>query len=68
MLVVLLLLLRLRGATGSRRRCWCYSATLVVLALTTSGYFGSKPRYLLPAFGLLLPLAVRLARVRPAVR
>lgn len=45
-----------------------YSVVLVALAFTTSGYFGSKPRYLLPAFGLLLPLAVRLARARPAVR
>jgi hypothetical protein len=34
-----------------------YATTLVVLALTTSGYFGSKPRYLLPAFTLLFPVA-----------
>ena len=39
--------------------------TLLALALTTSGYFGSKPRYLLPAFPLLLPLALRLSRLRP---
>ena len=39
-------------------------ATLLALALTTSGYFGSKPRYLLPAYPLLLPLAVRLSRLR----
>jgi len=44
-----------------------YTATLVLLAFTSSGYFGSKPRYLLPAFGLLVPLAVRLSRARPAV-
>jgi hypothetical protein len=44
-----------------------YSVVLVALAFTTSGYFGSKPRYLVPAFGLLLPLAVRLARARPVV-
>ena len=43
-----------------------FSGATVALAFATSGYFGSKPRYLLPAFGLLLPLAVRLARVRPA--
>ncbi len=36
-------------------------SVLVVLALTTSGYFGSKPRYLLPAFPLLLPPARWLA-------
>jgi hypothetical protein len=39
-------------------------ATLLGLALTTSGYFGSKPRYLLPAYPLLLPLALRLSRLR----
>ena len=39
-------------------------AGLLGLALTTSGYFGSKPRYLLPAFPLLLPLALRLSRLR----
>jgi hypothetical protein len=45
-----------------------FTGVLLALTLTTSGYFGSKPRYLLPAFPLLLPLAVRLARVRtPAV-
>lgn len=41
-----------------------FTGVLLVLALTTSGYFGSKPRYLLPAFPLLLPLALRLSRVR----
>jgi Dolichyl-phosphate-mannose-protein mannosyltransferase len=45
-----------------------FSVAIVVIALTTSGYFGSKPRYLLPAFPLLLPLAEILARSRPAVR
>jgi hypothetical protein len=34
-----------------------YTVATVVLALTTSGYFGSKPRYLLPAFPLLFPVA-----------
>lgn len=34
-----------------------YTVTMVVLALTTSGYFGSKPRYLLPTFPLLFPVA-----------
>jgi hypothetical protein len=43
-----------------------YSAAMVFVAMTSSGYFGSKPRYLLPAFGLLLPVAVRLTRLRPA--
>jgi hypothetical protein len=38
-----------------------YTVVLVTLALTTSGYFGSKPRYLLPAFPLLFPVASWLA-------
>ncbi|AGI91390.1 Integral membrane protein [Streptomyces albidoflavus] len=39
-----------------------YAGIVVVLAVCASGYFGSKPRLLLPAFPLLLPLAVGLAR------
>jgi hypothetical protein len=45
-----------------------FAGAMVLLALTTSGYFGSKPRYLLPAFPLLLPLAVVVARARVPVR
>ncbi|MCW5251067.1 glycosyltransferase family 39 protein [Streptomyces sp. SHP 1-2] len=41
-----------------------YSGTVTVLALCASSYFGSKPRLLLPAFPLLLPLAVALAGAR----
>ncbi|EPH41985.1 hypothetical protein STRAU_4946 [Streptomyces aurantiacus JA 4570] len=41
-----------------------YCGIVVVLALCASGYFGSKPRLLMPAFPLLLPLAVALARLR----
>ncbi|MDT0345518.1 glycosyltransferase family 39 protein [Streptomyces sp. DSM 44938] len=41
-----------------------YGAAMVVLALCAAGYFGSKPRLLLPAFPLLLPAAVALARAR----
>jgi hypothetical protein len=44
-----------------------FAGVLLALALTTSGYFGSKPRYLLPAFPLLLPVALRLARLRTPV-
>lgn len=40
-----------------------YGGVVVVLALCASGYFGSKPRLLLPAFPLLLPIAVALARM-----
>ncbi|MEP6815727.1 MAG: hypothetical protein ABI873_09275 [Marmoricola sp.] len=41
-----------------------YSIVLLALAFVTSGYFGSKPRYLLPAFPLLLPPAAWLAARR----
>ncbi|MGW5253927.1 hypothetical protein ACWERW_13055 [Streptomyces sp. NPDC004012] len=43
-----------------------YTGVVTALALCASSYFGSKPRLLLPAFPLLLPLARALARVRPA--
>lgn len=41
-----------------------YGGIVVALALCAAGYFGSKPRLLLPAFPLLLPLAVALAELR----
>ncbi|MFF4397916.1 mannosyltransferase family protein [Streptomyces sp. NPDC001480] len=41
-----------------------YTGVVVALALCASSYFGSKPRLLLPAFPLLLPLATTLARTR----
>ncbi|MFD7707338.1 hypothetical protein [Streptomyces sp. NPDC059786] len=45
-----------------------YSGVLLLVVLGGSGFFASKPRFLLPAFPLLLPLAgalVRTARARP---
>ncbi|MDH6214793.1 hypothetical protein M2283_002076 [Streptomyces pseudovenezuelae] len=45
-----------------------YTGVLLLIALGGSGFFESKPRFLLPAFPLLLPLAralVRTARARP---
>ncbi|MBI0298574.1 glycosyltransferase family 39 protein [Streptomyces sp. PRKS01-29] len=42
-----------------------YGGAVLVLALAAKGYFGSKPRLLIPAFPLLLPVAVALARLRP---
>ncbi|MCX4967788.1 mannosyltransferase family protein [Streptomyces sp. NBC_00654] len=44
-----------------------YSAIITVMAVGASGYFGSKPRLLIPAFPLLLALAIRMARARPAL-
>ncbi|MFC9509264.1 glycosyltransferase family 39 protein [Streptomyces sp. NPDC057002] len=41
-----------------------YTGVVVALALCASSYFGSKPRLLVPAFPLLLPLAPALARLR----
>ncbi|MEU8962477.1 glycosyltransferase family 39 protein [Streptomyces sp. NPDC048491] len=43
-----------------------YTGIVMALALCSSGYFGSKPRLLLPAFPLLLPLALALSRMRRA--
>ncbi len=45
-----------------------YTGVLLVITVGGSGFFESKPRFLLPAFPLLLPLAcalVRTARARP---
>lgn len=41
-----------------------YSAAMLALALGDAAYFTSRARFLLPAFGLLLPLATALARTR----
>ncbi|MGW2823439.1 mannosyltransferase family protein [Streptomyces sp. NPDC001443] len=41
-----------------------YTGVVTALALCASSYFGSKPRLLLPAFPLLLPPALALARLR----
>jgi hypothetical protein len=44
-----------------------FVSVLAAMALTTSGFFGSKPRYLLPAFPLLFPPAAWLAQRRTRV-
>ncbi|AOR35186.1 hypothetical protein BFF78_32670 [Streptomyces fodineus] len=55
-------------ATGVRRRqpveLLVYTGIVLALALCASSYFGSKPRLLMPAFPVLLPLAGALARLR----
>ncbi|MGP4000299.1 hypothetical protein [Streptomyces sp. 8N706] len=43
-----------------------YTAAMVVISLVGAGYFGSRPRLMMPAFPLLLPAAVALLRLRPA--
>ncbi|WP_369388356.1 mannosyltransferase family protein [Streptomyces sp. CG1] len=54
--------------TGIRRRqpveLLVYTGVVLALALCASSYFGSKPRLLMPAFPVLLPLACALARLR----
>lgn len=42
-----------------------YTGVLVLIAVGGSGFFESKPRFLLPAFPLLLPPALALTRARP---
>ncbi|MFG2719673.1 hypothetical protein ACGFW5_15440 [Streptomyces sp. NPDC048416] len=42
-----------------------YSGVLVLIAVGGAGFFESKPRFLLPAFPLLVPLALALTRARP---
>ncbi|KNB49235.1 membrane protein [Streptomyces caatingaensis] len=42
-----------------------YVVVLCVIAVGGSSYFASKPRFLIPAFPLLLPLALGMARARP---
>ncbi|MGW2084139.1 hypothetical protein [Streptomyces sp. NPDC001880] len=41
-----------------------YCLVVVVISLIGSGYFGSRPRLMMPAFPLLLPAAVALAGVQ----
>ncbi|MEU6621813.1 hypothetical protein ABZ926_13705 [Streptomyces litmocidini] len=41
-----------------------YTVGVVFVSLVGAAYFGSRPRLMMPAFGLLLPPAVALARVR----
>jgi len=45
-----------------------FTTFLVILSFCTQGYFGSKPRYLLPAFPLLIPVAQFLAVKRSYIR
>ncbi|MFJ3581344.1 mannosyltransferase family protein [Streptomyces sp. NPDC090127] len=42
-----------------------YTIAVVVISLIGAAYFGSRPRLMMPAFGLLLPAAVALVRLRP---
>ncbi|WP_188270426.1 MULTISPECIES: glycosyltransferase family 39 protein [unclassified Streptomyces] len=41
-----------------------YTVGVVLVSLVGAAYFGSRPRLMMPAFGLLLPPAAALARLR----
>jgi len=43
-----------------------HSALVVMTSIGTNGYFNAKARFLISAFGLLIPIAVSLAKAMPA--
>ncbi|NEE44942.1 hypothetical protein G3M55_10015, partial [Streptomyces sp. SID8455] len=45
-----------------------YGIAIVVISLIGAGYFGSRPRLMMPAFPLLLPPAAALVRLRSGAR
>lgn len=66
LIIAVALLIRLYAAgirQGQPAALLVYTGVVTALALCASSYFGSKPRLLLPAFPLLLPLARSLARL-----
>lgn len=62
--VLVLVLYRAGVRQGQPLPLLVFTGTVLLLALTAKGYFGSKPRLMMPAFPLLLPLAAALARLR----
>ncbi|WP_432153260.1 glycosyltransferase family 39 protein [Streptomyces tricolor] len=63
--VALLIWLYVTGVRGRQPvALLVYTGVVLALALCASSYFGSKPRLLMPAFPVLLPLAGALARAR----
>ncbi|MEV0846526.1 glycosyltransferase family 39 protein [Streptomyces sp. NPDC049954] len=65
--VALLVWLYVRGVRqGQPWPLLVYTGVVLLLALCTSGYFGSKPRLMIPAFPVLFPLALALHRMRSA--
>ncbi|MFC7305758.1 glycosyltransferase family 39 protein [Streptomyces monticola] len=61
-----LLLFALLAADRAPLPLLVYSGVLLLIAVGGSGFFESKPRFLLPAFPLLIPLARALARTAKA--
>ncbi|MEU0255586.1 hypothetical protein ABZ299_24505, partial [Streptomyces sp. NPDC006184] len=63
--VALLIRLYVTGVRGRQPvELLVYTGIVLALGLCASSYFGSKPRLLMPAFPVLLPLACALARLR----
>ncbi|MFE0174667.1 hypothetical protein ACFWZ2_20315 [Streptomyces sp. NPDC059002] len=60
-----LLLLALLVADRAPLPLLVYTGVLVLITVGGSGFFESKPRFLLPAFPLLVPLALAMTRARP---
>ena len=68
-LLVAGLLLLAAAVWHTRRYPWpviVFTVVAVLVSFSTSHYFGSRPRYLLPVFTLLLWPSTGLARLRPA--
>jgi hypothetical protein len=64
-LIALIVFLYVRGFwIGTVLPVQVYTGTVAVLALCTSSYFGSKPRLLIPAFGILIPVALVLSKMK----
>ncbi|MFF3216352.1 mannosyltransferase family protein [Streptomyces sp. NPDC002886] len=67
--VLLVAALVLAGLLAADRRIplplLVYTGVLLVMTYGGAGFFESKPRFLLPAFALLLPAAALMAKARP---
>lgn len=69
--VILVVLIALLVLQVIQRQPWqliLYSALMLALTIGAGGYYNSKARFLIPAFALLLPPAVALARASLAAR
>ena len=69
---VLLVLAVVLLAEAAARRVWwpllVYAAVLLTIAIGTDGFPNAKPRFLVPIFPLLIPLAQALAAARRRVQ
>jgi hypothetical protein len=63
-LVSAVLLLILSAMQRQPLVLWLFSALVLVLAIGDAAYFNSRARFVIPAIGLLLPIATTLGKVR----